>query len=166
MPKNKKRVAAGKRSRRKGSRFEREVAKILSEWWGAEFARTPLSGGFATKSFRDDWNAAGDLVTPDSTFPFCVECKNNESWDFNQLLTSDKSALCAWWKQTVEECSEGLEPLLIFTRNYQPTYFMMRRDAYTFPDGYSRIEVNVNGYDVIIGFLGELVTLPKDTFNA
>ena len=76
-----------KNSRDKGGRGERAAAKEFRDWWGTDFARTPSSGGFATAKFRDDWNAAGDLVTPDNTFPFCVECKWVEDWTMEQLLS-------------------------------------------------------------------------------
>jgi hypothetical protein len=114
-----------KKSRDKGQRGERILAKKFSEWWGSDFTRTPSSGGFRTKEFRDDWNAAGDLVTPDETFPFCVESKNAEGWHLEQLLTSSKCAIVQWWKQTVDETPKGKIPLLVFTRNHQPHFFMM-----------------------------------------
>lgn len=37
--------AVGKKSRNKGGRFERQMAKELTEWWGYEFNRVPASGG-------------------------------------------------------------------------------------------------------------------------
>jgi len=111
--------------RKKGQAAERKLAKLFADWWGSDFARTPLSGGFATAKFREDWNACGDLVTPDSTFPFCVESKKVEGWKLEQLLTSDKTLIHQWWKQTVEETPEGKKPLLVFTRNRAPLFAMM-----------------------------------------
>lgn len=119
-------MAKGKiNSRQKGKRGEREVAKLLSAWWGAEFTSTPLSGGFSTKTFRNDWNAAGDIVTPDHSFPFTVEVKNCEGWHLEQLLTSDKCLFYSWWKQAVDETLPGKKTLLVFTRNRQPWYVCM-----------------------------------------
>ena len=111
--------------RKKGHAAERKLAKLFSAWWGSSFTRTPMSGGFATAKFREDWNAAGDLVTPDKTFPFCVESKKVEGWTLEQLLTSDKSLIHEWWKQTVRETPANKFPLLVFTKNHAPLYGMM-----------------------------------------
>lgn len=114
-----------KKSRNKGQRGEREIAKKLSEWWGSEFTRTPMSGGFHTKEFRDDWNAGGDIVTPDETFPFSVEIKWQENWNFEQLITAPKCKIWQWWEQATSECPEGKTPLLVFKRNHSPWFYMM-----------------------------------------
>lgn len=120
--------------RKKGQTAERKLAKLFSEWWGSDFARTPLSGGFATAKFREDWNACGDLVTPDKTFPFCVESKKVEGWTLEQMLTSDKTLMHKWWEQCVGETPEGKIPLLVFTKNHAPLYAMIRQDDV--PDGW------------------------------
>lgn len=115
----------GKASRDKGQRGEREAAKMLGEWWGSEFTRTPSSGGFKTKKFRNDWNAEGDIVTPDETFPFCVECKWQENWTMMQLLTSDVCDPWQWWEQTVKQTmGTNKIPLLIFKKNRYPWFYM------------------------------------------
>lgn len=122
-PKN---VKKGRAARSRGARYERKVRDVLSEWWGSEFTRTPQSGGFATKQFRDNWNAAGDVVTPDDTFPFSVECKNQEDWEFEKLLTAPKNNLFLWWEQTYDQTDLMSKiPLLVFTKNYKPDFFMM-----------------------------------------
>lgn len=123
--KNPKRVASGKRSKVKGNRGENEVAKLFAAWWGAEFTRTPSSGGFGTKKFRKDWNSAGDIVTPDAKFPFCVEVKNVKDWDLSSLLTSSKCILWKYWEQAVEEAKESNKiPILVFKKN-RGTWFCM-----------------------------------------
>lgn len=121
--------------REKGNRAERALAKAFSKWWGSEFTRTPMSGGFATKKFRGDWNAEGDLVTPDGTFPFTVESKHAEGWNFEQLLTSHKTMLHAWWAQTLRETPDGKIPLLVFRKNrLQPMICLRRDDAFPLYD--------------------------------
>jgi hypothetical protein len=111
----------GRGSKNKGSSFERLIATAFSEWWGEEksFRRTPMSGGW------DRNRACGDLITPEG-FPFTVEMKNFEAWDILHLITSEKSVLGQHWKQTLNETAPGKLPLLIFTRNHQPTFYMMR----------------------------------------
>lgn len=117
-------MAKRKNGRAKGQRGERIVAKLLSEWWGADFARTPQSGGFRNKKFREDWNAEADIVTADDSFPFCVEVKWQEGWSLDHLLTSDKSPIWEWWNQCWNQCPENKIPLLVFKRNNMPWYFM------------------------------------------
>ncbi len=113
-------------SRDKGGRGERAMVKLLSKWWGSKFFRTPRSGAFATQGFTHvDMNAAGDIMTPDKTFPFSVEVKWQEDWCLDQLLTSEVCKTWKWWEQCVDECPEGMIPLLVFKRNRQPWLYMM-----------------------------------------
>lgn len=118
----------GKKSKSKGQRGERQVAKLLSEATGLEFSRTPLSGGWASARTRDQVNAHGDLVCSDPDFPWSVEVKNCEGWSFEQLLTAPKSQLHEYWHQTVTQTPEGKRPLLVFTRNHAPWFCMGHLD--------------------------------------
>ncbi|WNM51382.1 RusA-like Holliday junction resolvase [Staphylococcus phage Alsa_4] len=47
-------------SKKKGDKFERDIAKQLGDWWGTKFSRTPQSGG---AHWLKDNNAVGDIVT-------------------------------------------------------------------------------------------------------
>lgn len=90
----------------KGSQFERDVAKILDEWWGVKphtFWRTPLSGG---------WNVVGDIAVMNAQdqpseelkFPIIVECKAYKTIDLLQILTRLKTTkLFTWWEQVTRE---------------------------------------------------------------
>ncbi len=160
----------GKKSRDKGQRGERILCKKFSEWWGTDFTRTPSSGGFRTKAFRDDWNAAGDLVTPDDTFPFCVESKNQEGWHLEQLLTSDKCDIIAWWHQTIDETPDGKFPLLVFTRNHQPLFFMMTQVLWEsvtscHSDVVSTPTFMIDGIQVKVGLLDELFKVSPEEWK-
>lgn len=157
--------------RNKGATAERKLAKLFAAWWGSDFARTPLSGGFATAKFREDWNACGDLVTPDKSFPFCVESKKVEGWTLEQMLTSDKTLIHKWWEQTLKETPEGKIPLLVFTKNHAPLYAMMRehdipkhlfRANHMFP---SHFMTYLDGVLVVIFPLVDLFKTPKDTWK-
>ena len=90
-------------SREKGARGERALVKKFEAWWGAEFFRTPGSGAFATRGFdSEELSLAGDIITLDESFPFCVECKNAEGWHLEQLLTTKK---CVSYFMLVLNCS-------------------------------------------------------------
>lgn len=155
----------GINSKDKGDRAERAVAKLFTAWWGSDFTRTPGSGGFATKQFRDDWNAAGDLVTPDETFPFTVEVKHNEGWEMRHLLTgTDKSLIWQFWQQCLDETKEGDMPLLVFTKNHQPWFYMMLEPDYTrrsFSHKYL-VATDPNHCAVVVGLLNDLFHTDKE----
>lgn len=127
MAKKKKRK--GINSRDKGGRGERAVIKLLEKWWGSDFAKTPQSGGFANKKFRDDWNAASDVVTPDETFPFSIEVKWWEDWSLDQILTAPKAPLWSWWEQAKRETPEGKLTLLVFKKNRQQFFMMAKLES-------------------------------------
>jgi len=120
---------AGINSRDKGARGEGQVCALLKTWWGSDFARTPSSGGFKTKKFREDWNAEGDIVTPDETFPFSVEVKWQEEWTLNQLLTAPNNKIWDWWEQAKRETASDKLPLLVFKKNRHPWFVMMTENG-------------------------------------
>jgi len=145
--------------RKKGQTAERKLAKLFSVWWGADFARTPLSGGFATAKFREDWNACGDLVTPDKSFPFCVESKKVEGWTLEQMLTSDKTLMHKWWEQTLTETPKGKIPLLVFTKNHAPLYAMVRRMHMT-PELWHKLSTSKTYFETQLGTADCVVIFP------
>ena len=51
------RSKVGKRSRRKGASFERDIARVFSAWLGCNVRRTPMSGAYG-----GEWNLGGDLM--------------------------------------------------------------------------------------------------------
>ncbi len=106
----------GKMSKTKGSRYELRMSKVLSEWWGAEFHRTPNSGAWSSTHASD--MQAGDIITPISAgFPFVVECKHHEGWTLENVIMNTGSHR-DWWMQTVGDCIRvGKIPFLLFHRN-------------------------------------------------
>ena len=152
-----------KNGRAKGARGEREVAGILKTWWGSDFARTPSSGGFKTKRFRDDWNAEGDVVTPDTTFPFSVEIKHREGWTLDHVLTSPASPIWDWWNQAISQGGDSKIPLLIFKRNFMPWMFLCKNADIPNVDVGTVISLkDPHGNIISIGLLLSLVASPKD----
>jgi len=145
--KDPKRQAAGRKSKRKGSTFERTCCKLLTAWWYPDgnyekvsadklpFFRSPGSGGWATKrKFHRNKNIdsmSGDIVCPND-FPFMPEMKNREDWSFDQYFKENPGfELWDWWKQTVEQAvRSGKEPLLLFTKNNNPIYYATRHSQF------------------------------------
>ena len=117
-----------KNSKNKGNDFERQVAKMLSNWAGVKFMRTPASG--AIHNFKDK-RVVSDIVSPLSVgnFPFSIECKKVEcSWEISAIIEGTSLTIEKHWKQCVDDAArEGLIPLLVFSKNYRNIYGMMRK---------------------------------------
>lgn len=121
----------GINGRAKGAKFELETAKGISAWWGTKFHRTPGSGGLHWKS---DNRVTGD-ITPGSDavedFPFSVECKKVEDWNFEQIIKG-VGEVRDWWSQChADALTVDKVPLLIFTKNRSPSYYMMPYRSWT-----------------------------------
>lgn len=101
---HKERQKLGKRSRNKGSNFERDTAKKFKAAYDADLVRTPQSGGFAKKSVKAD-EFRGDIVSADEDIELAlhIECKNAKTW-----------SLPAWFKQAESDCPKGKKPVVIF----------------------------------------------------
>lgn len=152
----------GINGRDKGQRGERAVGTLLSTWWGSDFARTPMSGGFRNAEFREEWNAEGDLVTPDETFPFSVEVKWHEDWTLDQLITAPKSEIWSWWEQTDRQTPAGKIPLLVFKRNHMPWYYMIpATEAWNIPEPYITVN-SITGLKLQVGLLRSLFETEKE----
>jgi hypothetical protein len=103
-------------SKNKGSSFEREVAKFLSDLYGESFIRAPGSGAYvggknqARKQFLHEGQIRsfkGDIV-PGQTFnKFNAECKNYAEFPFHQLFTGECKTLDGWIEQMMDVAEEG-----------------------------------------------------------
>lgn len=113
-------------SKQKGNTYERKTAKVLGSWWGYEFYRTPSSGGL--HNWSSDLNVAGDIVTsPESGFPFVIECKNRQAGDWTlESIVLDKHDIKNWWAQVVLDARRVTKvPALVFTRNRAEDFVMI-----------------------------------------
>jgi len=160
-----------KNSRAKGKGFERVIAKAFSAWSGESFQLVPASGGLR---WGKDNRVAGDIVPPvDSEFPFCIECKKREGWSLEQILKGTGEVV-EWWNQCTRDANNiDQTPLLIFSKNRSPIYFMVRyEDFVKLCDEGSNFNTNyfITTLDtgdgelecVGIGFFDELLTFEKE----
>lgn len=94
--------------KQKGSSFEREVAKFLSDTYGESFIRAPGSGAYvggknqSRKSFLHEGQIRsfkGDIVPGQSFVKFNAECKNYADFPFHLLLTGECTVIDAWLSQ-------------------------------------------------------------------
>jgi hypothetical protein len=97
----------GKRSRNKGSSYEREIAEKFRVSYNAELMRTPQSGGFAKKSEKAE-DFRGDIVPVDKSINLNlhIECKNQKAW-----------ALPAWITQAESDCPKSKHPVIVFHKH-------------------------------------------------
>lgn len=99
-----KKVRQGKNSKRKGSQFERYVAKKFQNRYGVELKRTPQSGGFSKKSDKaDDFRGDITIVDKKQFLKLHIECKNQKTWSLRN-----------WLEQAESDCPEGRTPIVIF----------------------------------------------------
>lgn len=105
------------KSKAKGSSWERDVAKFLSESYGTHFMRVPNSGAYtggsnaSRKMVMSDGqirHMKGDIVPPDDWNHFNCECKNYASFPFHRLLFNDRIPILEdWLKQIIDAADEG-----------------------------------------------------------
>lgn len=94
----------GKRSKTKGSNYERKIAKIFKDYLGIELHRTPLSGGFAKSKKRGN-DFKGDIVPLEDNIDFKlhIEAKDHKTWKLQE-----------WINQAKEDCAEDKIPIVVF----------------------------------------------------
>jgi hypothetical protein len=144
------------KSKAKGSAFELKIAKLLTEEFGKEFRRTPLSGAL-------EW-MKGDLIVIDDTawFPWTIECKSYAEIDWSNLLTAKSSDLHTFWQQTLRESKTmQRKPLLIFRANRSKDY--VAYDDYIKVDDY--VEINSFGNRFKISLLDQWLIAVKNQTN-
>ena len=92
----------GKSSKRKGSNYERKVAKIYKDALNINLTRTPMSGGFQ-KDIKAT-NIKGDLSCLDDDIDFLLhtECKDQKAIKIRD-----------WFEQACEDCPKGHYPTVV-----------------------------------------------------
>ena len=118
------------KSKNKGSGFEREVSKFLSELYGENFMRAPGSGAYTggTNSHRKQIlhegqirNFKGDII-PGQSFPlFNCECKFYADFQFHQLFDESKQ-LETWIDQLMTASDPGDFNILLMKFNRKGRY--------------------------------------------
>lgn len=119
------------KSKTKGSSFEREAAKYLSELYQESFVRVPNSGAYIggsnthrkqnlsenqIKSFK------GDIIPPDTWTKFNAEAKSYADFPFHQLLTGNCKVFDTWIEQLMAVADEGDCNILLTKFNRKGRY--------------------------------------------
>ena len=115
----------------KGSGFEREVAKFLSDLYGESFIRAPGSGAYIggknqhrttvlhegqVRSFK------GDIVPGQSFSKMNIECKFYADFPFHLLLSGDCKVINTWIEQLMDVADAGDVNLLFMKFNRKGRY--------------------------------------------
>jgi hypothetical protein len=115
----------------KGSGFEREVAKFLSDLYGESFIRAPGSGAYIggknqhrtsilhegqVRSFK------GDIVPGQSFSKMNIECKFYADFPFHLLLSGDCKVINTWIEQLMDVAEDGDVNLLFMKFNRKGRY--------------------------------------------
>jgi hypothetical protein len=118
------------KSKNKGSGFEREVSKYLSDLYGENFMRAPGSGAYTggTNAHRKQIlhegqirNFKGDII-PGQSFPlFNCECKFYADFQFHQLFDESKQ-LESWIEQLMTASDPNDLNILLMKFNRKGRY--------------------------------------------
>ena len=125
--------------RAKGNNFENVVCRGLSrmlcpeqDWTRVPVRRLPFRRRFTDVTPLDGhWEGEGDVLhVPGIVCPFCIEAKDQEGWELDGLVKNTKWRPWGWWEQCKEQAgrTDGLWPVLFFTRNFRPIYVLVERE--------------------------------------
>lgn len=119
------------KSKSKGSSYEREIAKFLSDLYSEPFVRVPNSGAYTggsnshRKTFLDGGQAKsfkGDIIAPDLWVNFNSECKNYADFPFHQAITGECKQLDVWLDQLMVAGDPGDLNILFIKINRKGRY--------------------------------------------
>lgn len=115
----------------KGSGFEREIARFLSDLYKESFMRVQNSGAYigGKNSFRKDSlsesqirHSKGDIV-PGESFPrLNVECKSYKDFPFHQLFLGQVKVLENWINQCMDVSDPGDFNIIFMKFNRKGTF--------------------------------------------
>lgn len=141
-------------SKKKGNRGEREVVKLLKDWWGGNFMRNLESGATSTLlegMAPDDvvGRLAGDIMTP-LDFPFCIEVKTYASIDIWGVVRSPtNNQIATWWRQCKNDAARAKKaPMLFMKEDRKKWHVIIPSNTLSIEQGY--IRTVIDGDDVLI----------------
>jgi hypothetical protein len=115
----------------KGSGYEREIAKFLSDTYGESFIRAPGSGAYvggknqARTEFLHEGQIRsfkGDIVPGQSFTKMNIECKFYADFPWHLLLTGECKQLDSWLEQLLDVEDEGDLNMLFMKFNRKGRY--------------------------------------------
>ena len=122
------------KSKNKGSSFERDIAKLLSDTFGESFIRVTNSGAYIggkntarkdTLSEAQIRHSKGDIVPGPSFGRMNAEAKSYADFPFHQLFTGSCKQLDGWIEQMLEVADEGDFNILFMKFTRKGTYVVV-----------------------------------------
>lgn len=119
----------------KGSGFEREIAKYLSEKYGESFIRAPGSGAYVggKNQSRTEFlhegqirSFKGDIVPGQSFSKMNIECKFYADFPFHLLLTGECKVIDGWLEQLMDVADPDDVNILIMKFNRKGRYIAVQ----------------------------------------
>ena len=111
--------------KQKGNTYEREIAKTLSDLYGASFVRAAHSGAFigGSNAYRKSVlsegqikSFKGDIIPPDEWKHFNCECKSYSDFGSHQLFTPDGSKVLDGWIDQMMSVAEPGDCNILFMK--------------------------------------------------
>ena len=161
-------------SKNKGSGFERETAKFLSETYEESFIRAPGSGAYVggknhnrTESLHEGQirSFKGDIVPGQSFHKLNVECKFYAGFPFHQLLSGSCRQLEEWLDQLMDVHDEGDFDVLFMKFNRKGR-FVCVPSKYTFVSDQFIYYTSDNHGDWVMFGWDHFFKFNKDIFKA
>ena len=161
-------------SKNKGSSFERDVSRFLSDLYGESFIRAPGSGAYIggknqsrtqvlhegqIRSFK------GDIVPGQSFAKFNAECKSYKDFPFHQLYTGECKVLDGWIEQMMDVSEEGDVNILFMKFNRKGKFVVVQSGKTWVTDQFTYYTSKAYGDWIVIDF-DHFFKHNKDIFKA
>lgn len=150
-----------KNSKKKGNKFERDLATILNEKFDTkDFCRTPGSGAFATThTLPEHLRVYGDLITP-LNFKYTIESKVGYNKESIISLFNENSILSQMILQARRDGEKSKKLfLLIIKQDYQKAIVVSNDNGLE-----SHLNKVLKFNDLILFEFDEMITLDRKLF--
>jgi len=148
-------------SKNKGSSFEREVAKFLSDLYSESFIRAPGSGAYvggknqSRKEFLHEGQIRsfkGDIVPGQSFTRFNAECKSYADFPFHLVVAGDCKVLEDWITQMMAVSEQDDLNILFMKFNRKGKFVVVPSDKTWVTDNFIHYTSKHAGDWIIIEF--------------
>jgi hypothetical protein len=145
----------------KGSGFEREIAKFLSDTYSESFIRAPGSGAYVggKNQSRTEFlhegqirSFKGDIVPGQSFSKMNIECKFYADFPFHLLLTGDCKVLDGWLEQLMDVADPDDVNILFMKFNRKGKYICLQSKLTWISDNFTYYTSKKHGDWMIFEF--------------
>lgn len=147
-------------SKKKGNKFELDVAKLLNSRFDTkEFERSPNSGAYATThNLPEHLKLYGDLITP-LLFKYTIECKKGyNDISFYHFLNNDSPLFWDLVTQSEKDSEQSNKPMLLVIKQDRKKILAVIKEDLDLPN--IRLKKEDNTYYMY--YLEDLLKLGDD----